>query len=93
MKTLLWPECIESASLARVSVLIKFRKGVRWASPIVFVPRTLVRTWGTRPVAFGIRYVLSMERLQTRIGVGTNNRANGLPARPTEETLKETPLR
>ncbi|MEA2261953.1 MAG: hypothetical protein QOJ51_4778 [Acidobacteriaceae bacterium] len=47
---------IESgASLSGVNSLIKFRRIVRWASPFVLVPRTLLRTWGTRPVAVGVR--------------------------------------
>jgi hypothetical protein len=29
-------------------------EGDRWASPIVFVPRTLGRTWGTRPISFDV---------------------------------------
>jgi hypothetical protein len=49
---------IESgASLSGVNSLIKFRRIVRWASPFVLVPRTLLRTWGTRPVAVGVRFV------------------------------------
>jgi hypothetical protein len=32
----------------------RFSKGDCWAAPIVFGPRTLVRTWGTRPIPFGL---------------------------------------
>ena len=32
----------------------RFSKSARWAAPLVFGPRTLVRTWGTRPVPCGL---------------------------------------
>jgi hypothetical protein len=31
---------------------VQFNKSDCWAAPIVFGPRTLWRTWGTRPISF-----------------------------------------
>ncbi len=33
-----------------------FSKKLWWASPVLFGPRTLRRTWGTRPVPIGFCY-------------------------------------
>jgi hypothetical protein len=39
-----------------VEICWRFSKNIRWAAPIVFGPRTLLRTWGTRPIPFGPCY-------------------------------------
>jgi hypothetical protein len=36
-------------------LVVGTEKSVRWAAPVVFVPRTLWRTWGTRPIPVGFR--------------------------------------
>jgi hypothetical protein len=53
--------CVSSHS--PVAWVGRFGQSDRRASPIFFGPRTLGRTWGTRPITFKIRLVVSCQLL------------------------------
>ena len=44
---------LASSSLLCDELVGRGSKSGRWAAPIIFGPRTLLRTWGTRPIPFG----------------------------------------
>jgi len=58
-------DLLRMTSPVRSGLAVRFRESYRWAAPIVFGPRTLGRTWGTRPISGGsdFRWVRLIRRV------------------------------
>ncbi len=71
---------------------VRFRKKPWWASPVFFGPRTLRRTWGTRPVLLGSVRRLTPAGLKfTRPRISARPADPGCPRIRWQETLEVQP--